>query len=136
METRIIQGPEAKSLGRNEKWALLSPFLRRYGREALSYATLQEGMEYFVNPMGYVAFTSVTHPVFARKGSRIVLSDPVCSAEDLPLMLHAFLEFSPRAAFGVVSERCAGVLREMGCKANCIGYEPEIAIQTYNTHGN
>src|SRR5688572_417847 len=136
METRIIQGAEAKSLGQKEKWTLLSPFLRRYGREALSYATLQEGMEYFINPMGYIAFTSVLHPVFSRQGTRITLSDPVCSDEDLRPMLRQFLEFAPRAAFAVISERCTTVLRELGFKANCIGYEPEIPIQSYNTNGN
>jgi len=136
METRIIQGPEAKSLGQKEKWALLSPFLRRYGKEALSYATLQEGMEYFINPTGYLAFTSVTHPVFARKGRRIVLSDPMCAVEDLPRLVRAFLDFAPQAAFVVVSETCAALLRELGFKANCVGYEPEIPIQAYNTQGN
>jgi len=136
METRIIQGTEAKLLGAGEKWALLSPFLKRHGQEALAYATLQEGMEYFVNPTGYLAFTSVTHPVFARKGRRLVLSDPICAEEDLPRLVRAFLEFAPHAAFVVVSERCAAALRQLGFKANCIGYEPELPIQTYNTQGN
>ena len=136
MQTRIIQGTEAESLGQSEKWALLSPFLKRYGREALSYATLQEGMEYFINPTGYLAFTSVTHPVFARQGRRIVLSDPLCAEEDLPQLVRAFLDFAPRAAFAVVSERCAGILRQLGFKANCVGYEPEIPLQSYNTQGN
>jgi lysylphosphatidylglycerol synthetase-like protein (DUF2156 family) len=136
METRIIQGSEAKELGQKEKWAMLSPFLKRYGKEALSYATLQEGMEYFVHPTGYVAFTSVTHPVFARKGRRIVLSDPLCAPEDLPRLVKDFLEFAPQVVFAVVSEACASVLRRMGFKANCLGYEPELPIQTYNSKGN
>lgn len=136
MQTRIIQGPEAKALGRHEKWTLLSPFLKRFGKEALSYATLQDGMEYFVHPAGYLAFTSVRHPVFARQGCRIVLSDPICAPEDLPRLVRNFLEFAPRAAFAVVSELCATALREQGLKANCIGYEPELPIQTYNTQGN
>ena len=136
METRIIQAGEAKSLNQAEKWTLLSPWLRRYGGEALSYATLQEGMEYFINPTGYIAFTTVRHPVFARQGVRVTLSDPVCAPEDLPQLLRRFVEFARRAAFAVVSEPCAAVLREMGFKANCLGYEPEIPIQTYNTQGN
>src|SRR5437868_3214863 len=136
METRIILGSEAKSLGPAEKWTLLSTFLRQYGAEALSYATLQEGMEYFINPTGFIAFTTVTHKVFARRGVRVALSDPICAPEDLPQLLRRFVEFAGRAAFAVVSERCAGVLREMGFKANCIGYEPEIPVQTYNFQGN
>ena len=136
METSIILGSEAKSLGRAEKWTLLAPFLRRYGSEALAYATLQEGMEYFINPTGFIAFTTITHPVFARRGVRVVLSDPICALEDLESLLRRFAEFAPRAAFAVVSERCATVLRGLGFKANCIGYEPEIPVQTYNSQGN
>jgi lysylphosphatidylglycerol synthetase-like protein (DUF2156 family) len=136
MQNRIIQGTDARTIGQQEKWSLLSPFLRRYGKEALAYATLQEGMEYFIHPTGYLAFTSVTHPVFARKGRRMVLSDPICAEHDLPHLVRAFLEFAPRAAFVVVSERCAAVLRDLGFKANCIGYEPELPIQSYKTQGN
>jgi lysylphosphatidylglycerol synthetase-like protein (DUF2156 family) len=136
MDNRIIQGTEAKSMGQREKWSLLSPFLKQYGKEALSYATLQEGMEYFVHPTGYIAFTSVIHPIFARQGRRIVLSDPLCADEDVRGLVKAFLDFAPRAAFVVVSERCAVVLRELGFRANCVGYESEIPVQTYNTQGN
>lgn len=136
METRIIQGSEAKSLGQAEKWTMLSPWLRRHGREALAYATLQEGMEYFINPTGYVAFTTVKHPVFARQGVRVVLSDPICAPEDLPELLRRFGEFAPRAAIAVASESCAGVLRGLNYKVNCLGFEPELPVQTYNTQGN
>jgi phosphatidylglycerol lysyltransferase len=136
METKVILGAEAASLGQQEKWSMLSSALRRHGREALSYATLQAGMEYFINPMGYLAFTSVRHPVFAPRGRRIVLSDPLCAPENLAPMVRDFLKFAPRTAFAVVSEHCATILRELGFKANCLGCEPEIPVQTYNTQGN
>jgi lysylphosphatidylglycerol synthetase-like protein (DUF2156 family) len=136
MATQIIEGAAAKSLGQREKWNLLSPFLKRYGREALAYGTLQEGMEYFVNNDGYAAYTSVSHPVFARKTKKIVLSNPVCAPENYARFIRDFLAHFPRAAFAVISEQCAETLRAMGFKVNCIGYEPELAIQTYNTKGN
>ena len=105
--------------------------------EALAYATLQQGMEYFIDEgVGYLAFTSVSHPVFAPKPKRLVLSDPVCAPENCQKIVKNFLIENPRAAFVVISERCAEVLRGMGFKVNCIGYEPEIPIQTYNTKGN
>src|SRR5258708_19144615 len=129
---RTILGEEAKALGRDEKWRLLSPHLKQHGQEALSYATLQEGMEYLVDDTGYIAFSSVYHPVFARNTRRIVLSDPVCALPDLPKLVEQFLSKFPQVAFGVISERCSEVLREMGFKVNCIGVEPEIPIQTYN----
>ena len=136
MGTQIFEGAAAKSLSQQEKWKLLSPFLKKHGAEALAYATLQEGMEYFVDDDGYLAYTSISHPVFARQTKRIVLSDPVCAPENYERIVRRFLQHSPRAAFGVISEKCAQALRPLGFKVNCIGYEPEIAIQTYNTRGN
>jgi lysylphosphatidylglycerol synthetase-like protein (DUF2156 family) len=137
MAIRKVTGEEAKSWQSEDKWRILSPFLRDFGREALSYATLQEGMEYFIDDeLGYIAFTTVTHPVFARKPKRIVLSDPLCSRDKMRELTDRFLADNPSAAFGVISEPYAEVLREMGYKINCIGPEPEISIQTYNTKGN
>jgi len=136
MASKMILGSEAQAFGRKEKWDLLSPFLREHGREALSYATLQEGMEYFIDEMGYIAFTSVNHPVFARKTKRIVLSVPVCAQKDYLQIIRNFRALNPRSVFAVISEHCAEVLRTLGFRANCIGFEPEIPIQTYNTKGN
>jgi alpha-beta hydrolase superfamily lysophospholipase len=133
---RCLEGEVAKRLTPHEKWELLSPYLKQYGRQSLSYATLQEGMEYFIDELGYIAYTTVRHPVLARRPKRIVLTDPVCDPEDLPQLLYRFLSSDPRASFAVVSEPCAEVLRQLGFKVNCIGYEPEILIQSYNTRGN
>ncbi len=136
MDIRTIEGSQAKSLSPADKWNLLAPYLQRYGREALAYATLQDGMEYFIHPAGFISYVTVRHPVFARRGVRVVLSDPVCAPQDLPALLQAFKNVAPRAAFAVVSESCAAVLRDSGFKANCIGYEVELSVQSYNTEGN
>src|SRR5260370_13525011 len=136
MVTRILEGPGAKAFGQKDKWEQLSPFLKQYGQEALAYATLQEGMEYFIDDDGYIAYTSVYHPVFARKTKKIALSDPVCAPENYTRIVGHFLESNPHAAFAVISEPCAQALRGLGFKANCLGYEPELSIQTYNTKGN
>lgn len=136
MSSRTIAGAEAKALGPRQKWELLGSHLRKHGREALSYATLQAGMEYFLDDFGYIAFNTVTHPVFARRGRCIALSDPVCAPDDLPTLVGKFLQENPRAAFAVISEQCARTLRNLNFKVNCVGYEPELPIQTYNTKGN
>jgi lysylphosphatidylglycerol synthetase-like protein (DUF2156 family) len=120
----------------NQKWDRLSPFLIQHGGEALAYATLQDGMEYFVHETGYIAYTPVRHPVFARKGKRIALSDPVCAPEHYATIVSSFLTECPSAGFAVISERCAEALRPLGFKVNCVGYEPELPIQVYNTKGN
>ena len=135
-KVRIIEGDAAKSLGHEEKWELLSPFLTQHGREGIAYATLQEGMEYFIGETGYIAYTRIQHPLFARRPKRIAFSDPICAPKDLPTLIGGFLARDPRAAFCVISRECAEVLRSMGFKVNCIGYEPLIAIQSYNTSGN
>jgi len=136
MAFKIIESASAKALGQQEKWALLSPFLIKHGREALAYATLQSGLEYFIDEHGYIAYTTVQHPVFSRKPKQITFSDPVCAIEDYPKIIRNFLSVNPRAVFGCVSEACAVVLREMKFKVNCIGYEAELPVQTYNTRGN
>lgn len=133
---RTIVGDEAKNFPWEEKWNLLSPHLRRHGAEALAYATLQQGMEYFVHELGYLAYTTVTHPVFSWKPRRIILSDPICAPGDMQTLITDFLKENPRAVFAVISEHCATVLRGLGFKVNTVGYEPELAIQTYNTAGN
>lgn len=134
--TRLILGHEAKTFSLKEKWELLSPMLKKHGREAMSYATLQHGLEYFVHTCGYIAFVTVRHPVFARTPRRIALTDPVCSLEDLPVLMKAFLNDHPSVVFSVISEQCAIALRQIGFKVNCVGYEPELPIQSYNTAGN
>jgi lysylphosphatidylglycerol synthetase-like protein (DUF2156 family) len=136
MTRRTIEAGDVKALGPREKWNLLSPHLKRHGREALSYATLQTGMEYFIHERGYIAYTTVRHPVFARKSKKIAFADPVCALEDYPKVIGAFLALYRDAVFSCISEACAQVLRSLNFKVNCIGYEAELPIQTYNTKGN
>lgn len=136
MGHQTIEGEAAKALGLREKWALLSPFLQQHGREALAYATLQGGMEYFVTDFGYVAYITVVHPVFARQPKKIVFSDPVCAVADQAGIIREFLAIHARVIFACISETCAATLRGLGFKANCVGYESFLPIQTYNTKGN
>jgi len=137
MATRMVLGAEAKAWGREDKWKVLGAFTRAHGVEALAYATLQEGMEYFIDDeLGYLAFVSITHPVFARKVKRIVLSNPVCAPANWEALIKRFLEQNPRAVFVQVSKDCADVLKKLKFKVNCIGPEPAIPVQTYNTKGN
>jgi lysylphosphatidylglycerol synthetase-like protein (DUF2156 family) len=135
-KVRIIEGGEARCLGQAEKWELLSPFLKQHGREGIAYATLQAGMEYFIAETGYIAYTRVRHPLLAHRPKRIAFSDPICAPGELPNLVRSFLAQDRRAAFCVTSEECAAVLRSLGFKVNCIGYEPLIGVQTYNTRGN
>jgi pimeloyl-ACP methyl ester carboxylesterase len=134
---RVIDRATASKLGRQDKWDLLSPLLRRFGREPLAYATLQDGMEYYIEPgTGFVAFNTVQHPILAPRPRRITLSEPVCAPEERVDFTRRFLAGNPRASFGQISESFAEILRPMGFKANCLGIEPVLPVQTYNTQGN
>lgn len=133
---RTIEGDAAKTFDQQAKWELLSPSLTRHGRESLSYPTLQSGLEYFIDEHGYIAYITVQHPVFARQPKQIAFADPVCAVEDYPAILRNFLAVHPQAVFGCISEACATVLRGMKFKVNCLGYEVELPVQTYNTKGN
>jgi alpha-beta hydrolase superfamily lysophospholipase len=132
----IIEGAAARNMSLAQKWALLSPVLTAHGHEPLAYATLQAGMEYFIDELGYVAYTTVQHPVLARRPRKITLSEPICAPENLRPLLKKFLAVNPGVALGQISEECAKVVRELGFKVNCLGYEPVIDLQNYNTKGN
>jgi lysylphosphatidylglycerol synthetase-like protein (DUF2156 family) len=136
MEYELIEGEAARCWNAQEKWVRLSPHLKQHGQEALAYATLQSGMEYFITKEGYIAYNTVRHPVFARSPHKIAFSDPVCASADREKFLSDFLAVNPKASFACVSETCAEVLRRLGCKANCLGPELELPVQTYNTKGN
>jgi len=133
---RLIEGEAARRFTRQEKERLLLPFVRRFGDQALSYATLQDNLEYFITDRGYIAYTKAVHPVLAPKGRYIVLEDPLCAPEDRLALVKSFLEWNPRACFFIISEDFATLLRPLGFKANCVGPEPELSVQTYNTQGN
>jgi lysylphosphatidylglycerol synthetase-like protein (DUF2156 family) len=136
MAPKIIEAEAAKALGRQDKSKLLFPFLKQHGSEALAYATLQSGLEYFITPAGYIAYTTIQHPVFARRPRRIAFSNPVCAERDYEKMVREFLEPNSNAVFACISEPFAEVLQRMKFKVNCLGYESELAIQTYKTQGD
>lgn len=136
MAQTIIEAEAARSLGRKEKWDLLSPFLQQHGREALSYATLQSGLEYFITSEGYIAYVTVYHPVFARKPKRIAFSNPVCAERNYERIVRDFTAVNRNAVFACISESFARVLHDLKFKVNCIGYESELSIQTYKTQGD
>lgn len=133
---KLILGKEAKSLGIAEKWPMLSPFLKQYGRQALAYASLQDDMEYYIDEDGYIPFVSVRHLVFAPFGKRIVLADPIAAYENYPRIIKRFLDTHPHAAFVYISEQCADALKSLKFKVNCFGLDNILPVQTYKTQGD
>jgi lysylphosphatidylglycerol synthetase-like protein (DUF2156 family) len=120
-------------------------FVKSDGSMAFSYATLQEGMHYYLDDeRGFIAYVPIKHPVFARKTKRVVLSDPICRPERRSELIDSFLEDSKgNAIFTMISEPFSSELRGKGYKINCLGYEPEIPLGKdsdgkwlYNLDGN
>jgi len=132
----LIESDNARNLEDSVKWDLLSNYLSSYGNGAFSYATLQKGVEYFLTDVGYIAYTTVRHSVFAPRTKQIVLGDPVTSDENKTRITEEFIQRGFNPVLTVISEKCAESLKDLDFKVNCIGYEPEIPIQTYNTKGN
>lgn len=68
-------------------------WLRQHGSHALSFCTMQPGLEYFEVPgAGYIAHARYW-------GMRFVLGEPVCPPQLQAAMLDAFLERHPDAVF-------------------------------------
>jgi lysylphosphatidylglycerol synthetase-like protein (DUF2156 family) len=115
----------------------LHQYLRMHGSGAFAYATLQSGLDYFIEEgVGYIAYASVRHPVLAPRGRKIALGDPICAPRDCARLIEQFIRGDQKAVFVPVSETCGKSLQSLGFKVNCVGYEPEIRIQEYNTRGN
>lgn len=137
MGARWICGEEANSLGSKGKWQLLSPWLKLYGSGCMSYSSLQEGMDYFIlEGVGYIAFHTIRHPVFAPFGKRFVVGDPMAPKDSFKLIIGEFLKDGKTAIFYQISRECACVLHEsFGMRLNEIGVEWDIDIHNYDLKG-
>jgi lysylphosphatidylglycerol synthetase-like protein (DUF2156 family) len=136
MAIHIIEGDEARNLSREEKWNLLSPYLKQHGRGCMAYSTLQEGLEYLLDDdRGYVAYASVRHPILAPRGRRLVLGDPICSDEDRGRLMDSFLEMKGAVFFQIYRDFSLE-LKERGYSVNHMGIETELPVQSYEVKGN
>jgi lysylphosphatidylglycerol synthetase-like protein (DUF2156 family) len=112
--------------------------LLQYGHSDTSYATLQEGLEYFfANPgSGYVAFKCVGFPF----GMKIVLGDPVADQPGLPDLLSAFhglRDGAPAICYLQCHAATATLLHDRyGFYANQLGVETSIDPQKFSLAGN
>jgi lysylphosphatidylglycerol synthetase-like protein (DUF2156 family) len=106
--------------------------LQKYGTGSLAYSSLQPGMQYFMHPeFGYTAFV----PLSDAYGSVCVLSDPICSPENIVPFLKAFLEERNDPIFLHIRHDTAKHLSEMGFCVNELGVETFIDIQEFTLVG-
>jgi lysylphosphatidylglycerol synthetase-like protein (DUF2156 family) len=123
-------------LGRKDLWNLLGPHLKKHGRCAFSYATLQNGLSYYLTDDGYLSFVPARHWMMSPFGKKVVFCNPVCGPERYAALADEFVKEHGPALFLPLYEDCAQALREKGYRVWCIGLEPEIPVQTYNTEAN
>jgi len=137
MACKILERPEALALSPWEKWKLLSPYLLKHGSECMSYSTLQDGMEYFIDEgVGYIAFHTLKHPLLSRAGRRFILSDPVAPVSEYERLINNFLADGHDAIFYQISHEFASALaRARGIKVNEMGVEWDIDVSKFSTKG-
>lgn len=133
----FLEGEAARAWSREAKWEVLGPYLRRWGWEGFSYATLQDGFDYLiVEGVGYLAYDTVRHPVLAPRGIRAVFCSPICAPEAAPLLVERLLAHGRRVCLAPVSARAARALRPLGFRCVSVGEEPLVPLKTYPLEGD
>ncbi len=96
-----------------DKLEILYPYLKKFGKEALSYSTLQEGLEYFlVKDYGYISYISC-------KNTKVILSNPVCNKKTYKNITDLFTKhFNCNFLFTLIDEEYSDVLRSL--QGNCM----------------
>lgn len=116
--------------------AELLPYFKQYGSNCMAYTSLEPGMEYFVmDGIGYIAYVSYKHWLWAWKERKIVLADPVCAEKDFQEILTAFIKEHPNVIFVGVSLKPAKVLEKMGYMVNQFGIETDILLNDFDLGG-
>ncbi|MBX9692995.1 MAG: DUF2156 domain-containing protein, partial [Cyanobacteria bacterium] len=105
--------------------------LQEFGRGSLAYSSLQEGLQYFMHELGYIAYRQLPD----GKDSVVVLADPICSDEDKKEFLDAFLEHKRDPVFLHICNHTAQILNDIGFTVNELGVETVIDIQDFNLVG-
>jgi lysylphosphatidylglycerol synthetase-like protein (DUF2156 family) len=117
--TRTAPRPSGVSFERRLSW------LRQYGTFTLAYsATFQEGLEYFGNDEGFLAYKTVGN-------TALILADPLTSPESREVLIRAFVAEKSVVCFCQVSRQTAEILAVMGFYVNEMGTDTRIDLTNY-----
>jgi phosphatidylglycerol lysyltransferase len=101
----------------------------KWGGFTLAWSlAVQDGLEYFGDETGFVAFGRKWGYVYA-------LGDPVCSPSRSEELLHQFLNRFPNAGFVQTSAVTARCLEAKGFYVNELGIDTRIDLQSYDFAG-
>jgi len=119
---RSTFGAEARSCTTPEGRLAL---LRQHGTFTLAYsAAFQDGLEYFGNEHGFIAYRMVGATAYA-------LADPLIAPEYREELIRDFIQAKRDVCFCQVSRPTAEVLADMGFKVNEMGTETRIDLTNY-----
>ncbi len=121
--------------GINKKVTLFD-MLKKYGNHCLAYSSLQDGLYYeHLKDIGYIAYLPFNHFFWSRKGTKIVLADPICDVHHYQKITQYFINKHKDVVFIQASDEFASVLNELGYEVNQFGIETELPIQSYDLKG-
>jgi lysylphosphatidylglycerol synthetase-like protein (DUF2156 family) len=97
----------------------------------MAFSTMQPDMEYFdISGVGYIAYVSYF-------GMKFVLSDPICDATNLEIILDTFVHHFPNALFAQVTKKVVDILhRKHGYYGTQFGSESTIPLSDWNLRGS
>jgi lysylphosphatidylglycerol synthetase-like protein (DUF2156 family) len=99
--------------------------VRQHGTFTLAYsAAVQEGLEYFGNDHGFLAYKMVG-------STALVLADPVSPAETREAIIRTFVQAKSDVSFCQASRQTAELLSRMGFMVNEMGTETRIDLTNY-----
>jgi len=106
-------------------------YLTNYGIHPMAFSTMQPGMEYFDLPgIGYIAYARYL-------GMQFALSDPICDARHVGMLLDRFVRRFPSAMFAQVTKRVADFLHHQhGYYGTQFGSESKIPLADWNLRGS
>ncbi|MDZ4835326.1 MAG: DUF2156 domain-containing protein [Candidatus Melainabacteria bacterium] len=128
----VLQTAVANARERSETAKFRFTKLQKFGRGSLAYSSLQEGLQYFMHDLGYVAYRQLRD----GKNSVVVLADPICQPEFRKEFLLEFLKFKSDPVFLHVTHETGEVLNGLGFRVNELGVETIIDIQDFDLIGN
>lgn len=104
--------------------------LEAFGSSCLSFSIFQAGMQFFdVWGKGFIAYQN-------QWGTSFVLSEPVCSPADRPVLIDRFLTAHPNTVFAQVSEGTTRMLHaNHGFYGAQLGIESEIDLNRWTLSG-
>ena len=102
----------------------------------MAYTSLESSMEHFeLEGVGYIAYMTFKHWLWARKERKIVLANPVCAVADYQKILTAFIQKYPRVTFVEASKELGLALEAMGYRVNQFGIETELPVMDFELKG-